>query len=401
MTPPGSPLANILTIAEEGKLDSVWSPVLRALGEETVVHIGSNAVLLARSGRAVPIDGTVAPITDEGSKITGAVFTFYDVTERRQLEQQLLHAQKMESVGRLAGGVAHDFNNVLTAILGYAEWGIKESPEGSSGHASLHGIRAAAQKAADLTGQLMAFSRSQVIAPTAIDPNDLVLSMDSLLRRLIGEDIELVTVPAGALGYVKVDPNKIEQVLVNLVVNARDAMPEGGKVTIETAGCVLDQDYASRHVGVAPGEYVVLSVSDTGVGMTDEVRSRIFEPFFTTKEVGKGTGMGLSTSYGIVKQNGGNILAYSEPGHGTTFKVYLPLDRSAASPAPAVDQLSEPPQGTETVLLAKMSRWSGIWPPCSCESRAMKFWRLRTGRTLCECLSSGRTRTSSCCSRTW
>src|SRR4030043_2302744 len=244
--------------------------------------------------------------------------------ERATLEDQLRQSQKMEAIGQLAGGVAHDFNNLLTVIKGYSQLSLMGRKEGEPLRENIQEIKKAADRAADLTRQLLAFSRRQVMEMKVMDLNDLLKNLGKMLHRVIGEDIELTTILDENLGRVKTDPGQIEQVIMNLVVNARDAMPKGGKLTIETANVDLDQAYARAHVAVKPGPYVMISASDTGVGMPPEIRDRVFEPFFTTKEKGKGTGLGLSTGYGIVKQSGGNIWGYSEPGKGTEFKIYLP-----------------------------------------------------------------------------
>ncbi len=272
--------------------------------------------------------------------------------EHKRLEAQLLQAQKMETVGRLAGGVAHDFNNLLTVILGYTEIATETITANEEATECLEAVTQAANRAANLTRQLLAFARQQVIEPKVINLNDLILDLEKMLRRLIGEDIELMTLPFPELGLVKADPGQIEQVLVNLAVNARDAMPEGGKLTIETANVRLDEEYARQHMEVIPGEYILLAVSDTGCGMEENVQAHIFEPFFTTKELGKGTGLGLATCYGIVKQSGGSIWVYSELEHGTTFKIHLPrvAKEADASPREIVGVL---PHGTETILLVE------------------------------------------------
>jgi two-component system cell cycle sensor histidine kinase/response regulator CckA len=275
--------------------------------------------------------------------------TVIDMTERRKLEEQLLQSQKMEAVGRLAGGIAHDFNNLLTAVSGYTELLIGQLAEGDPRRESAEEIRQAGHRAAALTQQLLAFSRRQVLEPRVLDLNAVISNMERMLRRVIGEDIELSTSLAGSLWRTKADPAQIEQAILNLVVNARDAMPRGGQLTLETANVDLDAKYS----GGAPGPHVMLAVSDTGVGMDKEQQARLFEPFYTTKERGKGTGLGLSTTYGVVKQSGGSIWVYSERGLGTTFKIYLPrseepLDEPAEAPPPAI-----PLSGTETILLVE------------------------------------------------
>jgi len=276
-----------------------------------------------------------------------------DVSDQRRLEEQFRQSQKMEAVGQLAGGIAHDFNNLLTAILGNTQLLLRDLPPGDAMRGDVEEIRKASERAAALTRQLLAYSRRQMLQPEILDLNVVVGEMDRMLRRLIGEHIALVTVPAPDLGRVRADPSQIEQVLVNLVVNARDAMPEGGRLTIETANVDLDQTYAQDHLGASPGAYTMLAVTDTGTGMDATVRAHLFEPFFTTKEVGKGTGLGLATVYGIVKQSGGHISVYTELGRGSSFKVYLPRVHqpppSAAPPAPRANVA----RGSETVLVVE------------------------------------------------
>ena len=286
-----------------------------------------------------------------GQECTVAIFR--DVTERKTLEKQMRQTQKMEAVGQLTGGIAHDFNNLLGVIIGYSEILENRLPPGDPLHKECLQIKKAGQSAASLTRQLLAFSRQQVLEPKVLDINSIVLSVEKMLRRLIGEHIDLRTSLEPALGSVKADQGQIEQVIINLAVNARDAMPQGGKLLIETANVNLDEDYARRHPPQLPGAYVLLSVADTGMGMDAETQSHIFEPFFTTKEVGKGTGLGLATVYGVVRQSDGHIWVYSELGQGTTFKIYLPragqtagLQQPAAVPADAL-------RGSETILLVE------------------------------------------------
>ena len=270
----------------------------------------------------------------------------------RQSEDHLRQSQKMEAVGRLAGGVAHDFNNLMTVVMGRTELLLSRLDEGNPLRRNAEEIKRTTERAVSLTQQLLAFSRKQVLTPKVLDLNTVVANMERILRRLIGEDIDLVTVLGPALDRIKADPSQLEQVIMNLAINARDAMPSGGKLTIETANAYLDQPYARNHPSVLPGSYVMLAVSDNGTGMDSETQARIFEPFFTTKEQGKGTGLGLATVYGIVKQSGGYVWVYSEPGWGTTFKIYLPrvADRvDVAEPPPAPARA----QGSETILLVE------------------------------------------------
>jgi signal transduction histidine kinase/ActR/RegA family two-component response regulator len=273
--------------------------------------------------------------------------------ERQSLEEQLRHSQKMEAVGRLAGGVAHDFNNLLTVIGGHAELLLMRLPkEAAAARAEIEEIRRAAERAVGLTRQLLAFGRKQILEPRVLDLNAVVGDMERMLRRLIGEDVELVTSLAPGLGRVRADPGQVEQVIMNLAVNARDAMPRGGRLTIETAELDVDQELARHHVDFVPGRYVMLAVTDTGVGMDRADQAHIFEPFFTTKGPGQGTGLGLATVYGIVKQSGGHVWFYSEPGRGTCFKIYFPAVWEAAA------DLAPPPgsgrsEGHETILLVE------------------------------------------------
>jgi PAS domain S-box-containing protein len=309
-------------------------------------------VLWRRDGTSFPVECSISPIVHRGI-MQGAVIVFADITERRLLEEQLRQSQKMEAIGRLAGGVAHDFNNLLTVINGYAQVLLSKSAAGAPGRRELEDISRAGERAVSLTNQLLAFSRKQLLSPRVLDLNQVVAGMDRMLRRLIGEDIDLWTVLNPDLWNVNVDPGQIDQIIMNLAVNARDAMPRGGRLTIETANVELDETYTQAHVGVQPGPYVMLAVSDNGEGMGAETKARIFEPFFTTKEPDKGTGLGLSTVYGIVKQSGGHIWLYSERGRGTTFKVYLPRVMEGVTAQEKSPATAETTKGTETILLVE------------------------------------------------
>jgi len=332
---------------------------------DETLRVFSEGVATGQGGRLLELrlrhkDGTFRHLEAIGRYllddplVQGVVINARDVTERRALEQQFLQAQKMEAVGRLAGGVAHDFNNLLTAILGYADLLLYGLPTLSPLRPDLEEIRKAANRAGALTRQLLAFSRKQVLEMRVLDLNDLVADMDKMLRRLLGEDIDMLTNLGSALGAVRADAGQLEQVIVNLAVNARDAMPDGGRLTIETRNAELDDSYVREHVPVQPGRYVMLAVSDTGIGMSAETMAHVFEPFFTTKEPGKGTGLGLATVYGIVKQSGGYVGCYSERGEGggTTFKVYLPRVDAPVDQFPARAALPRT-VGSETILLVE------------------------------------------------
>jgi PAS domain S-box-containing protein len=313
---------------------------------------GVELVRRKKDGTPVTVSLSAAPLRDAQGQVTGILALMEDVTDVKRLEQQFFQAQKMEAVGRLAGGVAHDFNNLLTAILGSTDLLLDSLPADHPGREEAGETRKAALRAAELTRQLLAFSRQQVLAPRVLDLNEVVVDMDRMLQRLIGEDVELRTALAADLGAVRADPGQLEQVIVNLAVNARDAMPEGGKLTIETANVALAEAYMAALAVVVPGFYVLLAVSDTGTGMDAATQARVFEPFFTTKPKGQGTGLGLATVYGIVKQSGGYIWVYSEPGRGTTFKVYLPrVDAPVESrPDPVI---AASLRGSETILLVE------------------------------------------------
>ncbi len=324
-----------------------WHAFEQKIVEEQIIPKGFSDIYEKEYRRK---DGSILPVelrtflikNDEGEN-QGMWAIVRDITERRRaeeekarLQEQFLQAQKMEAIGRMAGGIAHDFNNLLTVIKGNCQLSLMDLQEGNSLRTNLEEIQKAAESAANLVGQLLAFSRKQVMKPEVINLNHLLADLEKLLRRIVGEKIQLVTIFSDPLGSVKVDRGQIEQAIMNIVVNAYDAMPEGGTITIETKNVEFDETHAREHLGLEPGSYVGLSISDTGIGMTPEIKNRIFEPFFTTKERGKGTGLGLSTAYGIVKQSNGSIWVHSEPGKGSTFWIYLP--RVEEPP----DELKEP-----------------------------------------------------------
>lgn len=330
---------------------------------ETIEQAMQSGTEFSVQNRALWPDGTVRWLSgsgrihlDEHGKPICGVGISLDVTERHALEQQYRQSQKMEAVGQLAGGVAHDFNNLLTVILGYAGLLAEEYEEGDPRRRDVDEIRQAGERAAALTRQLLAFSRRQVLQSTIVDLNALTHSLVNMLRRLIGEHIELTLTLSSALGAVKTDPGQLEQVIMNLTVNARDAMPDGGRLTVETANVDLDEAYGKGHGldAFSGGRFVMLAVSDTGVGMDEATQRRIFEPFFTTKPRDQGTGLGLATVYGIVKQSGGYVWAYSEPGRGTTFKIYLPrVDEPAARMSETHVPDAAIGRGSETIMLVE------------------------------------------------
>jgi len=311
----------------------------------------AEAALVSKDGRGTPHHFVGVRFDVDGAPC--CIGTGIDITARRHLEAQLRQSQKLEAIGSLAGGVAHDFNNILGVIMGYGELAQRQLGPGHPVRTRVDQMVKAAERAAGLTRQLLAFSRKQVMQPKLLDLDSIVANTQKMLGRLIGEDLELVIHATAGLGTVNADPGQIEQIILNLAVNARDAMPKGGRLTLETANVDLDEDYAAAHPPVQPGRYVLLAVSDTGIGMDEETQQRIFEPFFTTKPEGEGTGLGLATVYGIVKQSGGHIWVYSEPGRGTRFKVYLPRVDELAEAAPAGAAPAEAPRGHETILLVE------------------------------------------------
>ena len=313
-----------------------------------------------KDGSLFDVAITVSPVRNADGEVVGLSEIVRDLTQQRmaearlaQTEDQLRQAQRMEAIGVLAGGVAHDFNNVLSVILSFTSLVLDDLKPNDPIRADIQEIGRAGERAADLTRQLLAFSRKQMLQPQVLDLGQAVLSMEKMLRRLLSEAIELSLFASPSLGRVLVDPGQVEQIVMNLAVNARDAMPEGGKLSIEIGNAQLDADYAQLHQGVVPGPYVMLAVTDTGTGMDAATRERIFEPFFTTKEVGKGTGLGLSTVFGIVKQSQGHIWVYSEPGRGTSFKVYFPRVEQAVDAVGVAPPEPETLRGSETVLLVE------------------------------------------------
>jgi PAS domain S-box-containing protein len=306
-----------------------------------------------QSGTQYYVELKTYPMTDASGTITSVIETINDVTEKRKLEEQLLQSQKMESVARLAGGVAHDFNNMLSIIIGHAELAMEQMTPYNPLFANLREIRKAGERSAALVKQLLAFARKQTVAPKVLDPNKTVAGMLKMLRPLIGEDIDLIWKAGEKIWPVKMDPSQIDQILANLCVNARDAIDGVGRITIETGMVTVDSDFCILHPEFVPGVYVVLSVNDDGCGMDQKTRSKIFEPFFTTKEVGTGTGLGLSTVYGIIKQNNGFITVSSEPERGTTFKLYLPRHVTATMDPRREDRAVPVPGGHETILLVE------------------------------------------------
>jgi two-component system cell cycle sensor histidine kinase/response regulator CckA len=350
----GKPIALVVPL---DRCDEERSIIDRVSAGEQIKQYAT--VRLRKDGSMVEVAISVSPILDAARNVVGASKTARDLTAQRRsdealrlTEEQLRQSQKMEAVGRLAGGVAHDFNNVLSVILSYGEMLLADLKPGDPVRADIEEIHKAGKRATDLTRQLLMFSRQQVLAPKVLDLNDLLTSMDKMLQRILGADVDLVSLPTLRLGRVRADPSNIEQVIMNLVVNARDAMPTGGKLTMETANVILDDAYAQAHLGVSPGPHVMLAVTDTGTGIEKATLARIFEPFFTTKESGKGTGLGLSTVFGVVRQSGGSVWVYSEVGKGTTFKVYLPRVDAA------VETVGEtlPPttlRGSEAILLVE------------------------------------------------
>lgn len=325
---------------------------LRLALSQGLAHHGLTESFHRRDGSSFPVDYICTPMSDQG-RITGFVVTFQDVSERRSLEAQLLQSQKMEAIGRLAGGVAHDFNNILTLIQGYGELLLEALRAQPEAQASLQVILDAGQRAATLTKQLLLFSRKQPVQPKLLDLNSQIQRLEQMLRRLIGEDVQLQTLLESGLPPTLLDPGHFDQVVMNLAVNARDAMPRGGILGLRTSTVILDTPYLSWHPEMQPGNYVMLTISDSGCGMNAETLERIFEPFYTTKTEGQGTGLGLATVYSIVKQNQGQIFVYSEPNEGTVFKLYFPANSGQAELPEPVEAPAQRVEGHETLLVVE------------------------------------------------
>lgn len=351
---PGRSLEELIPNLFAGQTSSLGSQdtLFKSPSSAWRISLGAdNLIGRRKDGSETPIEVSFAPVDADGRRLM--VCFIRDIAERKNLEERVQQSQKLEAIGRLAGGVAHDFNNLLTAILGYAELLLHGLPPGDPTREGLEEIKRAAERAASLTQQLLAFGRKQMLQPTVVDLNALVHETQKMLRRLIPEDIEIRLELDPDTQPVRADPTQTQQVLVNLVLNARDAMPRGGTITISTGNDELTRSQVRRLSDVRAGPYAVLTVTDTGCGMDEATLARVFEPFFTTKVQGKGTGLGLATAYGIVKQSGGHIEVESEPGQGTTFRVYLPIAEEGIPTVPVAQELTRTPVGTETVLLAE------------------------------------------------
>ena len=339
-------VADVLRLIDERTRQAIDNPLLRALRERAMVTTGEHIALISRSGAEVPVELSAAPVRGDSGDLSGAILVFRDIGKRRQFEEQSAHAQKMEAVGRLAGGVAGDFNNMLTVIAGYAELLGHEVPAGGATRKFVDEIVYAGKRAASLTQRLLAFSRGGGAQPLVLDLNLTLSNMEPMLRRLLGQNIELLLLTAPWLGRIKADPSQIEQVIVNLAANARDAMPNGGKLVVETANVDVEEQSGER-LGMKPGPCVMLAVSDNGIGMDPATRSRLFEPFFTTKVPCQGSGLGLSTVYGVIKQAEGQVTVFSQPNCGTIFEVYLPRVTE-----PVIERVcARPLMWSETILL--------------------------------------------------
>ncbi len=349
----GLPLTEIFHIHNEQTRQAVDNPVGRVLELGTGVGLANHTVLVSRQGQEIPVADCAAPIFDDQGQCAGVVMVFRDVSEKRRLEAQVQQGLKMEAIGQLAGGVAHDFNNLLTIVNGYSDLLLVSMGKEHAWYNLVSEINQAGQRAADLTRQLLAFSRRQMLQPKAHNLNLIVTQAEKMLRRLLGDHVVLHTALDPQLPAAKADPGQIDQVLINLAANARDAMPQGGQLTIETRAVTFSEQEARPFPGMAPGLYACLRVQDNGLGMSEAVRLRIFEPFFTTKEMGKGKGLGLATVYGIVKQSNGFIQVDSQEGQGCLLAIFLPAAREEPRPAEELFAVPDMPRGTETILLVE------------------------------------------------
>jgi two-component system cell cycle sensor histidine kinase/response regulator CckA len=344
----GKPLAEVAHFLHEA------THAVKAAGSSDGHEGRDYAMLIPREGAPRSVENRLYPVHGADREVEGSVLAVRDVSDRRDLERQLAQKHKMEAIGRLAAGVAHDFNNLLTAIIGYSNLALMKAEESDPSREDISQIKEAGERAADLTQQLLAFSRRQMLSPSVVDLGEMSRNMEKLLRRLIGEDVEIINVGDRPLWPVKADLGQMEQVLMNLAVNARDAMPQGGRLEVETRNLELGPGVPAPEAGMSPGRYVMLCVSDSGSGMDAETRSHLFEPFFTTKAPGKGTGLGLATVYGIVKQSGGHLSVHSEPGGGSSFRIYLPVTGDAPHRAKSADRISPmAADGNETVLVVE------------------------------------------------
>ncbi len=349
----GLPLAQIFHIHNEQTRKPVDNPVDRVLQLGTVVGLANHTILVNRLGHEIPVEDCAAPIHNDQGQCTGVVLVFRDATERRRLEAQVQQGLKMEAIAQLAGGLAHDFNNLLTIVNGYSDLLLVSMGPEHAWYNLVSEINQAGQRAADLTRQLLAFSRRQMLQPRALNLNQIVAQAEKMLRRLVGDKVELTLTLEPEVPHAKVDPGQIDQVLINLITNARDAMPHGGKLTISTCTASFSEQETRSFAGMAAGTYACLCVQDTGHGMTPTVKARLFEPFFTTKEIGKGKGLGLATVYSIVKQSNGFIQVDSQEGQGCLFCIYLPAALEEAKAPEALFELPDLPKGTETILLVE------------------------------------------------
>ncbi len=345
------PLASVLTLTDEQTNTPSETPIAEILKDGISFQASTHKLLTSKHGHTISIEESAAPIRTEKGLISGAIFVFRDITSRRQVQDQVTQSQKMDAVARLAGGVAGDFNNLLTVMTGYSEMLRSEMSAGNPLRNFAEEILSAAERAAGLTRQLLAFSRGQNAQAKVTDLNQALANMETMLKRLAGEKIEVIFMPGSGIGKVRVDTAQLEQAIVNLAMNSRDAMPKGGRFTIETVDAEITVDQAATRPGVKPGHYVMIAVSDTGVGMDAETRAHVFEPFFTTKTRGKGSGLGLSIVYGFVQQSHGSVNVYSQPGNGTIFEIYLPKEKDPGMmPLPSTGARQK--RGSETILIA-------------------------------------------------